>query len=218
MESGNNMSGNKLNIMHPKNIRYCGEEDIFHSNKQVLVNPINTKGVMGKGLAKKYKDNFPEMFQEYQLLCQAKKVVIGQPYLYKGERWILNFPTKDDWRQPSNIEYIRSGLEYLIEHVEEWGITSMAFPALGCGLGGLQWKDVYPVMMTYLGQLNIPVDIHASFGKPEPRKRTATGSPPDFFSPKGKKPSPMPTPSLTQENTEDTESGTKFGFGTPTKG
>jgi O-acetyl-ADP-ribose deacetylase (regulator of RNase III) len=134
--------------------------NIFESNAKTLVNPVNTDGVMGKGLAKEFKKLYPGMFIEYQRLCKEKKLVVGKLLLHKGMfKWILNFPTKTSWKKPSCIKYIESGLISFTKNYEKYGITSIAFPALGCGNGGLDWeKQVKPLMEKYLN--NLPIEIY----------------------------------------------------------
>ena len=135
--------------------------DIFDSNAQTLVNTVNCRGVMGKGLALQFKLRFPEMFADYSTRCKAHQVRVGEPYLYRnGDTWILNFPTKDDWRRPSRLDYVERGLRYFAEHYREWGIQSIAFPQLGCQNGGLNWEHVGPLMHRYLDRLNIDVEIY----------------------------------------------------------
>lgn len=133
--------------------------DLFQSPAQVLVNTVNTVGVMGKGIAKKFKTIYPEMFEEYRQLCEAKKLTIGKVWLYKTpNKWILNFPTKTTWRKPSEVEYIEAGLKAFVNGYAERGITSIAFPALGCGNGELDFATtVRPLMERYLRKL--PIDI-----------------------------------------------------------
>lgn len=136
--------------------------DLFQSPAHVLVNTVNTVGVMGKGIAKTFKKIYPEMFKEYQQLCERKKITIGKLWLYKAShKWILNFPTKTTWRQPSRMEYIEKGLETFVASYAERGITSIAFPALGCGNGELNWdKQVRPLMAKYLRKLPIDTFIY----------------------------------------------------------
>ncbi|MBI5788446.1 MAG: macro domain-containing protein [Candidatus Schekmanbacteria bacterium] len=133
--------------------------NLFESPAKVLVNTVNTVGVMGKGIAKDFKTIYPEMFREYQKLCETKKMEIGNLWLYKtSNKWILNFPTKTTWRLSSKIEYIKCGLEKFIKEYAERGITSIAFPTLGCGNGELDWeKQVRPLMEKYLK--NLPIDV-----------------------------------------------------------
>jgi len=133
--------------------------DLFQSPAHALVNTVNTIGVMGKGIAKTFKIIYPEMFKRYQHLCETKKLTIGRLWLYKTpNKWILNFPTKTTWREPSQVEYIEKGLKAFVNGYAEQGITSIAFPALGCGNGELNWeKQVRPLMEKYLKPL--PIDI-----------------------------------------------------------
>jgi len=118
---------------------------------------------MGKGIAKEFKKIYPEMFKEYQKLCEKKKLTVGKLWLYKTKnKWILNFPTKTTWRKPSKLEYIESGLKTFIKGYAKFGIISIAFPPLGCGNGELDWdKQVRPLMEKYLK--SIPIDIFISF-------------------------------------------------------
>ena len=135
--------------------------NIFNSKCQTLVNTVNCVGVMGKGLAKEYKNLYPDMFKSYQKYCETKDLDIGKLQLFKSNnKWILNFPTKKDWRKPSKLEYIEKGLEKFILHYNRLNISSIAFPMLGCGNGGLNWEDVKPVMEKYLKNLPIQVFIH----------------------------------------------------------
>ena len=133
--------------------------NIFESPAHVLVNTVNIVGVMGKGIAKTYKEIYPDMFKRYQQLCEQKKIDIGKLWLFKTpNKWILNFPTKKHWRSPSKLEYIEAGLKAFTDNYADLGITNIAFPPLGCGNGELNWeKQVQPLMEKYLGKL--PIDI-----------------------------------------------------------
>ena len=136
--------------------------NIFQSPAQVLVNTVNTVGVMGKGIALEFKQMFPEMFAEYRELCESGNIKIGTLWLYKtSNKWILNFPTKKHWRQPSRVEYIESGLKKFVDTYSKLGIHSIAFPPLGCGNGQLDFKtEVQPLMEKYLRNLPIEVFIY----------------------------------------------------------
>jgi len=142
--------------------------DIFESTAQVIVNTVNCKGVMGKGLALAFKERYPDMFVAYQSDCKLGKLRIGRPTLYKKSiPWVLNFPTKDHWRFPSKLEYLEKGLEFLEAHYQKVGITSIAFPKLGAQNGKLSWDEVGPLMAKYLSRLDINVYIYISDGDQE---------------------------------------------------
>jgi O-acetyl-ADP-ribose deacetylase (regulator of RNase III)/uncharacterized protein YwgA len=142
--------------------------DILDSKAQTLVNTVNCVGVMGKGIALKFKERFADMFNDYVERCNRNELRLGKPYLYKNltPPWILNFPTKGHWRSVSRIEDIVKGIKYLLQHYKEWGITSLAVPPLGCGQGQLEWGIVGPTLYRYLNQLDIPVELYAPYGTP----------------------------------------------------
>lgn len=143
--------------------------DLFQSKAQTLTNAVNTVGVMGKGIALEFKKRFPKMYEDYRRRCERGEVALGKPYLFKetmSEQWILNFPTKEDWRNPSDFSPIQDGLAYLRDHIHEWGITSLAVPSLGCGHGGLEWTVVGPAIYNALAQLDIPVELYAPYETP----------------------------------------------------
>jgi O-acetyl-ADP-ribose deacetylase (regulator of RNase III) len=142
--------------------------DIFSSQAQVIVNTVNCQGVMGKGLALAFKQKYPDMFAVYERECQTGKLKIGRPTIYqKSYPWILNFPTKNHWRNPSKLEYIEKGLAFLANNYKRAGILSIAFPKLGAQNGKLSWDDVGPVMAKHLSQLDINVYIYIADGDKE---------------------------------------------------
>ena len=128
--------------------------NIFNSSAQVITNTVNCVGVMGKGLALAYKKKYPEMFNDYKIKCSEGQVNPGQPYLWENkEVQVLNFPTKRHWKQASLISDIEEGLKYLAGNYSKMGISSVALPPLGCGLGGLSWTDVKSLINKYLGSI-----------------------------------------------------------------
>jgi len=70
-----------------------------------------------------------------------------------GPRWIINFPTKQHWRDSSKLEWIDQGLIDLRKVLADNEISSVAIPPLGCGLGGLDWQLVKPRIEDALADL-----------------------------------------------------------------
>jgi appr-1-p processing domain protein len=142
------------------------EGDLFCSPAQVLVNTVNTVGVMGKGIALEFKKKYPKMFSQYKEQCDKHRMVIGKLMLwYAPDYWILQFPTKEHWRSPSKLEYIEKGLMTFVRKYANYNISSIAFPKLGCGNGELDWNDVKPLMEKYLKDL--PIEVFIYLGKSE---------------------------------------------------
>ncbi len=128
----------------------AGHGNLLTADVDALVNTVNTVGVMGKGLALQFKKAFPESFASYERACASGEIVTGRVHVVErltSPRFIVNFPTKRDWRQPSKLEYVRDGLRDLVARVRELGIASIAVPPLGCGNGGLEWSAVKPLIL-----------------------------------------------------------------------
>jgi hypothetical protein len=154
--------------------------DMFFSGMHTLTVSVNTMGVMGRGLASRAKYQFPDVYVRYQDLCRTRALRMGQPVLYKRESaldlqladdpgqlsdpntqtWFLLFPTKDDWRQAAKKEGIEEGLSWLEENYRREGIRSLAIPALGCGLGWLDWTVMGPILCQHLSRLEVPVQLY----------------------------------------------------------
>ncbi len=135
-----------------------------------LVNTVNTKGIMGKGIALQFKQAFPAMFGDYERACKAGEVRLGKMYVYDlgglagPPHWIVNFPTKGHWRERSRLTDIETGLEDLVTTIRRLGIRSIAIPPLGCGNGGLNWTDVRPRIEAAF--TNLP-DVNVLLFEPE---------------------------------------------------
>ena len=136
--------------------------NLFDSDAQTLVNAVNCVGVMGKGIAAAFKTRYPAMFEDYAARCKRGEVVPGKPCPFVDPSGIivLSFPTKDHWRGASRLSWVTTGLDHFAAHYKEWGIRSIAFPALGCGAGGLDWGEVKPVMIEKLGGLDLDLEIY----------------------------------------------------------
>ena len=135
--------------------------NLLQSPAQTLVNTVNCVGVMGKGVAAEFKARFPQMFDLYRRICDEGMLEPGKLWLWKGpDQWVLNFPTKKHWRNPSKLEWIEAGLSKFVAEYQNRGIREAAFPRLGCGNGNLDWNDVRPLMERYLSRLPINIYIH----------------------------------------------------------
>lgn len=133
--------------------------DILKEETEAVVNTVNTKGVMGKGIALQFKERFPENYKRYKKACEAGDVETGKMFvtetgLLLNPRYVINFPTKEHWKNPSKMEYIHEGLKDLVKIVKEKNITSISIPPLGCGNGGLDWNEVRPAIEKALSSIS----------------------------------------------------------------
>lgn len=143
--------------------------NIFFSPADVIVNPVNIFGVMGKGLAAQFKKKYPRMFESYKKKCDEKILQVGRIMLVSEvDHRIMLFPTKKHWKYPSKLEYVEAGLRRFVAAYEKYDIKSIAFPPLGCGYGGLSWEEqVQPLMEKYLGDLPIKIYVYLHFEQDE---------------------------------------------------
>lgn len=148
--------------------------DLLQCNAEAIVNTVNTRGIMGKGIALQFKKASPPMFKAYEQACKAGEVSIGRMHLFEtgllhNPKYIINFPTKDDWRKPSRREYIEQGLQDLLRIVVEKNIRSIAIPPLGCGLGGLHWPEVRELVeLAFMGLPSVQVWLFEPGKTPAP--------------------------------------------------
>jgi O-acetyl-ADP-ribose deacetylase (regulator of RNase III) len=142
--------------------------DILRADAEALVNTVNCVGIMGRGVALQFKNEFPANFKAYEAACARDEVRPGKMFVFEtreltGPKFIVNFPTKRHWRGKSRMEDIDSGLKALVEEVRTRGIRSIAIPPLGSGLGGLNWADVRPRIEAALRGVN---DLHVIVFEP----------------------------------------------------
>lgn len=138
--------------------------NLFDSNAEALVNAVNTIGVMGKGVALQFIERFPTNFKIYAAACKKDEVEIGKMFITAtnsllNPKWIINFPTKKHWIDKSSYSFIELGLDDLVGQIENLDIKSIAIPALGAGLGGLDWDTVKTIIENTLHDLNIDITI-----------------------------------------------------------
>ncbi|MFD4674214.1 macro domain-containing protein [Lentzea sp. NPDC058450] len=138
-----------------------GSGDLLDADVEALVNAVNCVGVMGKGLALQFKQRHPAYFASYAAACAAGEVQLGRVHVVSLDRCFISFPTKKHFRSRSRLSDVAAGLDDLARVIGSSGLRSVAVPALGCGLGGLAWSDVEPLIAAKLGPLDATVVVYA---------------------------------------------------------
>ncbi len=136
---------------------------MLETHAVALVNTVNLVGVMGKGIALQFKQKYPTNFKLYKKACENNEIAIGKLFVTEEQsmfdsKIIINFPTKTDWKKPSEYIYIEKGLIDLVSVISRCNISSIAIPPLGAGNGGLDWDRVKSMIESYLKDL--PIDIY----------------------------------------------------------
>ncbi len=143
-------------------ITFLPDADIFEIAAEVIVNPVNEVGIMGAGLALEFKKRYPAYFEAYREACRHSSIAVGEMHYYYCTTYfvdIISSPTKQTPAGSSLIEWIESGMKDLAHKLKNRGISSIAIPKLGCGLGGLDWKEVCPLIVAALEGIDCDVYI-----------------------------------------------------------
>lgn len=149
--------------------------NLLKCNVEALVNTVNCDGYMGKGIALQFKQAFPDNFKAYLKACKLSEVQPGRMFIFKTQssenpKYIINFPTKLHWKEKSRLDDIKSGLNALLIDIKNLKIRSIAIPPLGCGLGGLKWSDVKPLIDEAFSAIpEIEVFVFEPLGSPAPK-------------------------------------------------
>ena len=172
-------------------LEYIEHGNILESPSEALVCPVNCVGIMGAGLAKQFREAYPQYYSEYAAACNRGRMSLGNVLVYStnthipkdlshdakifrkdlplSPSYILSFPTKNHWKEKSSLQHIEHGLYTLQEEILFWEIHSIAIPAIGCGLGGLPWNQVYPLIERTIKRIEQDKEysIHARIYPPE---------------------------------------------------
>lgn len=146
-------------------LKYITNTNMFDIKSDIYINPINCVGTMGKGLALEFRNRYPEMFNDYKIACNNKKIDIGNLWIWRNsDICIIGFPTKYHWKNQSKYEYIEVGLKSLkIFLLNQPDDIIVSVPAIGCGCGGLEWNIVVELIEKYLSTSTQTINIHVPF-------------------------------------------------------
>lgn len=128
--------------------------NLFECNADCLVNTVNCEGFMGKGIAYQFKTRFPENNKSYVKACKSGELTVGKVHCFIEDGiTIINFPTKNKWRENSKMDYIETGMDYFVALLPKLSVKKIAIPPLGCGNGGLVWEEVKKIIESKISNI-----------------------------------------------------------------
>lgn len=135
--------------------------DLLNSNIEVLVNAVNRLGFMGAGIAKAFKDKYPQMFLDYKKSCLEGHYDMCFTHYYKDEsgKLICNLRTVDD-KLKGVYAFVEAGLLELRDFMEQNRLKSVAIPPLGCGIGGLDKEIVKDSILKIFGDSDLELYLY----------------------------------------------------------
>jgi len=136
--------------------------DLTLDGADIIVNPVNAIGIMGKGVALAFKNRWPEIMSEYRRSCMTGQINPGSCVLFQHPdapttRFWAALATKGHWKEPSRYEWIESGLKELATRAHSVNAETVAIPMVGCGNGGLDWNRVRPMILTIMSEFDLHI-------------------------------------------------------------
>ncbi|KAF1069275.1 MAG: hypothetical protein GAK45_01142 [Pseudomonas citronellolis] len=154
------------------------EGDILLSKAQVIAHGIAPQDHFDSGLALALRERWPSMVRDYRHAAHAAAPAPGSIWVWSGvdeqggTRCIANLLTQDmqgsgRGARPdkASLENVGHALRELARYLLSEKVSSVALPRLAAGVGGLDWKDVRPLLERHLGELGIPVLVYTTYRK-----------------------------------------------------
>jgi O-acetyl-ADP-ribose deacetylase (regulator of RNase III) len=144
-------------------ITYHTETDMFQLPADAFCHGVNTRGVIG-GLALSVFNRFPEMKDVYQSMCQQNRLVAGEMfavhYDYPDRNfWVYNLASQIEPGADASVILIGSSMEAMREHALINGVSTINSPLIGCGIGGLTWKQVRSELERVFGDSTVTLQV-----------------------------------------------------------
>jgi len=135
------------------------EGDLFGSGVMALAHGVNCQGVMGAGIAVQFRGRWPKMFESYRKRCMRGEMIPGDilPWKTDSGTVIFNLATQRAPGPNARPWMVAAALGRMItEAHHDFGITEIAMPWIGCGIGGLAGNDLRRCLAPYQ---EAPVDL-----------------------------------------------------------
>lgn len=147
--------------------------DILLSTAKAIVQGVAPNDDFHHGLALQLRERMPALYKDFRHVCQTKHPKAGGLWTWMSAdgRYIVNLFTQDGaydhGSKPgkASLSHVNHALHALRGLVEKEHLASLALPRLACGLTGLDWNEVKPLIEKHLGDLNIPVYVYANYQK-----------------------------------------------------
>ncbi|MDD4928651.1 MAG: Appr-1-p processing protein [Gallionella sp.] len=147
--------------------------DILYSSAKVIVQGVAPNDDFHLGLALQLRERMPLMYKDFRHYCQTKHPKSGSlhDWMSPDGRHIVNLFTRDaaydHGSKPghASLSHVNHALHALRALVQKERVASLALPRLACGINGLDWVDVNPLIQHHLADLPIPVYLYTNYKK-----------------------------------------------------
>lgn len=136
--------------------------DLFLSGAPAIGHGVNCRGVMGAGIAKVFRAEYPEMYQKYKSLCERGLLTPGNTWPWQDASGLViyNMASQDEPGANARLEWLARTASRVLVNADARKFDRVAIPQIGCGIGGLEWDDVEEVLLEAEKGANATYDVH----------------------------------------------------------
>lgn len=122
---------------------------------------VNTQGKMGAGIAKVFRQEFPEMYEAYVEECRGGFLLPGQCFLWEesDDRLVLNIASQRLTGADATMSRLRNGLLDAIDALKPYALREFAIPRIGCGIGGLEWDEARELISEIARSEDVDIEV-----------------------------------------------------------
>lgn len=145
--------------------------DILLTQAQTIAHGVAPNDPFNNGLAKQLRSSWPAMYKDFRHYCQSQHPKPGSLWAWMGAdgKRVVNLFTQEaaygHGEKPgrATVQHVGHSLRALRHLIDAEQFTSVALPRLATGVGGLDWRDVQPLVAQHLGDLKIPVLVYTTY-------------------------------------------------------
>ncbi len=147
--------------------------DILLSGAKLIAHGVAPNDDFQHGLAQQLRERMPAMYKDFRHHCQTRHPKSGTLWDWTSPdgRLIVSLFTQEGAYNhgshpgKASLSHVNHALHALRAFVEKENISSIALPRLACGVTGLNWDEVKPLIQHQLGELAIPVYLYTGYKK-----------------------------------------------------
>lgn len=147
--------------------------DILLSGAKAIAHGVAPNDDFHQGLALQLRERMPALYKDFRHFCQTQHPKPGGLWTWMSSdgHYIVNLFTQDaaydHGSKPGHatLSQVNHTLHALRNFAQKEKLASLALPRLGCGVGGLNWDEVKPLIEKQLGDLDVPVHLYATYQK-----------------------------------------------------
>lgn len=138
--------------------------DALEISCDAIAHGVNMKGDMAGGIARSIAIMYPSAEEEYNQFCKAERARLGgvfisniNPGIEGKPHRLYNLFTQIEPGRDARLSALEVSVNRMVDMAVASGVETIAMPRIGCGIGGLDWEDVKPILVAASNNVNFVV-------------------------------------------------------------